>query len=139
MKALGFMVNGEMFAVDVEFVQKVVRNIALTPLPAAPSSIAGIANLKGGVVTLINFSELIGHHSQTNAAHAIILKPFADGYGVAGLLVDSPSNIISFDEEDILPPHAISEAEPLSLISSLAERDGNLYRIIDIESIQNRF
>ncbi|MCL2124874.1 MAG: chemotaxis protein CheW [Oscillospiraceae bacterium] len=139
MNGLSLVADGELFAVDVTVVQKVVRNMAYTPIPAAPDAVAGIANLKGGIVTLLSLAELLGRGRGKQAAHAVILKSFANGNGQMGLLVDNPGNLITIDESEILPPYLTSEEEDISFISGLAELDGKLYRIIDVESIYEKF
>ena len=139
MNGLSLVTNGERFAVDVTAVERVVRNMAFTPIPAAPDAVAGIANLKGGIVTLLSLSELLGRGRSAQAVHAVVFKPFENGNGQMGLLIDSPGDLITVDESEIIPPRATAEGEDESLISGLAEVDGKLYRIIDINSILARY
>ena len=138
MQGLSLLTDGELFAVDVTLVRKVVRNMAFTPVPAAPEAVAGIANLKGGIVTLLNLDELLGRNRGAQAVHAVIFKPFTNGNDQMGLLIDSPGDLITINETKIISPN-ISAEEYNPLISGLTEVDGKLYRIIDVDSIVNRF
>ena len=139
MNGLSLLADGELFAVDVNMVQKVVRNMAFTPVPAAPDTVVGISNLKGGIVTLLSLAELLGHSRSAQAVHAVIFKSFANENGQMGLLIDSPGNLIHIDETEVVPPNKAAAEEDISFISGLAELEGKLYRIIDIDSILNRF
>ena len=139
MNGLSLLADGALFAVDVTGVQKVVRNMAWTNVPAAPDAVVGIANLKGGIVTLLSLSELLGRKRSEHAVHAVIFKPFPNGNGQMGLLIDSPGDLITIDDDDILPPYLAADEIEYSFIKGLAELDGKLYRIIDVESIFNRF
>ena len=139
MNGLSLFADGELFAVDVMLVKKVVRNMAFTPVPAAPDAVAGIANLKGGIVTLLSLAELLGRPRGTQAVHAVIFKSFTDDNGQMGLLVDNPGDLITIDDAEILPPHMTAEDEYRTIISGLAEVDGKLYRLLDIDSIIGMF
>ena len=139
MNGLSLVADGELYAVDVTKVERVVRNMAWTRVPAAPAAVAGIANLKGGIVTLLSLSELLGRGSSEQALHAVIFKSFKKENGQMGLLVDSPGDLIDIIESDMLPSGVAAAGEESSIISGLAEIEGKLYRIIDVDSIPDRF
>ena len=139
MEGLGIVADGELYAVDVRLVDKVARNISYTHVPAAPAAVAGIANMKGRIVTLLSLAELLGRPKSTHAVHAVIFKPHADGNDQMGLLIDNPGNLITIDDAEILPPHLTSEDEDSTIISGLAEIDGKLYRLLDFDSIIGMF
>ena len=137
MEGLGILAEGEHFAVDVTLVQKVVRNIEYTPLPAAPGAVAGIANIKGGIVTLLSLSELLGRGRNANAAHAVVFKPMTNGNDQMGLLIDKPDKLISIIESDIVAPNKSEDDEGIFFISGLAEIGERLYKIINIGLLLN--
>ena len=60
MIVLGFLIDSELFAVDVTYLQKVARKIAIMPVPTAQDSVAGITNIKGRVVTILCLAGLLG-------------------------------------------------------------------------------
>ena len=148
MRGLSFMVDGDFFAADVTLVQKVSRNISVTPVPAAPDTVVGIANIKGKVVTILSLNALLGRNREKNEGwkaaagmhqiNAVIFKPFTDGgdKDITGLLIDKPGDLIDISENKILPP---STEEKQSCVSGMAEIDGKLYRIINIGSIIDEF
>ena len=138
MNGLTLIADGELFAVDVTAVERVVRNMTYTPVPAAPDAVAGIAGLKGGIVTILSLSELLGRGRGEQSNHAVVFKPFASGDSQMGLLIDSPGDLITINDSEIFPPHMAAEAEEGSIISGLAETGGKLYRIIDVYSIPDK-
>jgi len=138
MRGLSFLSDGELFTVDVELVEKIVRNMAYTPLPAVHDTVAGIANMKGGIVTLLSLNRLLGRERSEAASHAVIFKPSKNHLDQMGLLIDKPGSLIEINEDEILPPPLPAE-EKHSCISGMAEAGGKLYRIIHVDSIINRF
>ena len=137
MRCLSFYAGGEFFAVDVTLVQKVVRNMTFTPIPAAPPAVAGIANIKGGIVTLLSLTELLGRERGKRAATAVVFKSLTNENDQMGLLVDQPGDLIDIEESVILPPPLPEEGEEKFCVSGIAETDGKLYRIINIDSIKS--
>jgi len=146
MRGLSFIVDGEFFAVDVTLVQQVSRNMAVTPVPTAPDSVVGIANNKGRVITVLSLTALFGRGREkksethgTQSVYVVIFKSFAGGNDQMGLLIDRPDKLIDIDDDKILPSSLKSGAEEKLFLSGMAELGGQLYRIINIDSIINQF
>ena len=138
MRGLSMIADGELFAVDVTLVEKVVRNVAVTPIPAAPRAVAGLANIKGGVVTMLCLAELFGRKGFKQTRSAVVFKPSTDGNDQMGILVDKPGALIDINDNEILPP-PLEKKEEKSIITGIAEVGGELYRIISIDEIIDRF
>jgi len=139
MRGFSFLADEELYTVDVTLVRQVVRNITFTPLSGVADEIAGIANINGGIVTILNLAELLGLKRGSRAVHAVIFKPFTDGNDQMGLLIDEPGDLIDINENEILPPPLTAGEWKKSCISGMIDVDGRLYRIIDIDSIIKRF
>ena len=139
MEGLSLITDGELYAVDVTAVQKVVRNMPYTRTPAAQDAIAGIANLKGGVITLLCLSVLLGRERNDRAANAIIFKPPERRNNQMGLLVDCLGDLIHISDAAIREQRAAREGEDHALITGYAEIDGKLCRIISTEAITGRW
>jgi len=152
MRGLSFIADGEFFAVDVTLVQKVAGNMTITPVLTAPDTVAGIANIKGRVVTVLNLAALLGRgidyekrEKRVHTVNAVIFKPFTEENDQMGLLIDKPGNLIDISEDRIMPLSsktgrgADSETSEEICLSGMAEADGELYRIVNVDSIINRF
>ena len=141
MKGLSFFVDDQQFAVDATRVEKIIRKMMITKVPAAPDAVAGVTNLKGRIVTVFCLTALLGRRNEANpaAAGAIVFKPLADGGSQMGLLIDRPGALIELDDEAIQPPSLATGAEESCCITGIVETGGALYRIIDIDSIINTF
>jgi len=143
MNALSFYIDDKLYAVDVNTAQKFVRNMAYTPVLAAPKAITGIANLKGRVVTVFNLRELLGqndeqsdeYYNKNNLINAIIFKSLtAGGESQIGLIIDKPGEMIEIDDSLIHPPNLATGAEESQCISGIAEINNQLFRIISLDS-----
>jgi len=145
MRCLSFFTDNEYFAVDVTLVQKVARRMTVTPVPTAPDTVVGIANLKGRVVTLLSLSGLLGRRkksaggSAANTVDAVVFKSFSGGSNQLGLVIDKPGNLIDIEDETISMPSLTAGAEESFCISGIAEVDNMFYRIISIDSIMEKY
>jgi len=145
MRGLSFLADGELFTVDVTLVQKVVRRMSITPVPSAPEAVAGIANMKGRVVTVINLTQLLGHKkkkrrgSSADDVNAIVFKTKFDNDDQMGLIIDKPGNLIDIEDSAIRSPPLTTGMDESICISGIAEVDNNFYRIIDLNSISQRY
>ena len=107
-----FSVSGEMFAVPMGPVQEIIRVPEVARLPLAPPSLAGLANLRGRVLPIVNLREIFNtdareHDDATRALVIDIGQPL-------GFVVDRVSSVISVEP---------SEMEPASAVQSVANAD----------------
>ena len=167
MKVFSFYADGQLFAVDVDRIQKVARKMAVTHVPAAPDAITGIINLKGRVITVFSLCNLLGRKEKrqvnrrksktagsldeiaaasaaANAAAAdvvniVVFKSFSGMEDQMGLIFDKPGVLINIDDETITLPSLAACAEDNCFFSGIAELDNMLYRIINIDSIIDKY
>ena len=97
-----FVVDGQLFGVDVAHVQEVIRPQPLTKVPLAPSSVLGLMNLRGQVVTVLDLRARLELPAYDGAAAATIVCRSGDD--VIGLLVDAVGDVVDATSEQFDPP-----------------------------------
>jgi len=60
MNILVFNIDNQQFAINLSSIERVIRIIQITSQPHAPEHVAGIINLHGEVLPVIDFRTLIG-------------------------------------------------------------------------------
>ncbi len=140
MKALSFYAGGECFAADVSAVSKVARDLGLTPVPAAPEGVAGLAGLKGKVVTMLDLAVLRGAKPSTvrpgDKVNAVVFKGTQAAPDAMGFIIERPGELIEIDPEALARPRLERDLE---FIAGHYEENGTFYSVIDINSIIGRF
>jgi purine-binding chemotaxis protein CheW len=94
-----FAIAGEMFAVPIAPVQEIIRMPAVSQLPLAPSSLDGLANLRGRVLPIINLRRLFGCAERDNddATRALVIN-----LGQAlGFVVDRVASVVTIEPGEI--------------------------------------
>jgi purine-binding chemotaxis protein CheW len=83
-----FMLTPEHYAVEWQYVSEVMFLKDLTPLPGVPAFVAGITNIRGRIVSVVNLKKFLGISSKgiTELNKMIILK---DATMEFGILTDS--------------------------------------------------
>lgn len=94
-----FAVAGEMFAVPIAPVQEIIRMPAVSHLPLAPSTLDGLANLRGQVLPIINLRRLFGcdEHANDDATRVLVIhlgQPL-------GFVVDRVASVVTIEPGEI--------------------------------------
>src|SRR5579872_4314692 len=126
------MIGGQMFGLPILSVQDVFMPDRLTRVPLAPPEIAGVLNLRGRIVTLIDMRRRFGLGEREDAGQpmAIGVELRGESYG---LLIDSVGEVLTLDD-------ATLESNPINLDPQLARMsagihrlDGQLLIVVDVE------
>lgn len=97
-----FQLGDGVFGIDTSLIQEVVMVGELTPVRHAPEYVAGIRNLRGRIITVIDLGVRLGLAAVELAAQSRILIIDWKGEPV-GLLVDQVEDAIPIGEGDLKP------------------------------------
>ena len=109
-------IGGQLFGMPILRVQDVFMPERLTRVPLAPPEIAGVLNLRGRIVTLIDMRCRLGlgQRGDDGSAMAIGVECAGESYG---LLIDQVGEVLTFDD-------AGREPNPTNLESAFGARVG---------------
>ena len=115
------MIGGQLFGLPIVRVQDVFIPERLTRVPLAPPEIAGVLNLRGRIVTLIDLRRRfgLGQREHGTPFMAIGVESRAESYG---LLIDSVGEVLKLDE-------GMREPNPINLDARLARVSSGIYRL----------
>jgi purine-binding chemotaxis protein CheW len=127
-----FYLEKQMYGVDVQSVQEVIRYQDMTDVPLAPDSVVGLINLRGQIVTAIDLRKRLG------------LKPRPDGQlpmnvviqsndEAISLLVDQIGDVQEFDSADFEMPPETVQGVSRSMIKGAYKMSERLLLILDTE------
>ena len=98
-----FALGDALFGIGAAQVQEVVRVGDITPVHHGPPYVAGIRNLRGRIVTVIDLAVRLDLGTVDTGADSRILIVDWQGEPI-GLLVDSVADTISVNTSDLIPP-----------------------------------
>lgn len=128
---LTFLLDGSPYAVPVERVREIVRVRPITPVPRVPADVCGVISLRGEILEVVDLRlRLRLRAAKPGRASRIIVAHTADG-GVAGLLVDGVSEVLSVGD-DALRPASAAEA---GNVASLCANGDRFISLIDLDRV----
>jgi purine-binding chemotaxis protein CheW len=115
------MIGGQLFGLPILRVQDVFAPERLTRVPLAPPEVAGVLNLRGRIVTLIDLRRLLGLEDRKDESQpmAVGVEHGGESYG---LLIDSVGEVLKLDD-------ASREPNPINLDPRLARMSAGIHRL----------
>ena len=127
----------QLFGVNVFKVQEVLRRPPLFLVPGLPAQFAGVADVRGRSVPVLDLGQAIGHPEHDPAAvsdgtHYLVVTEF--NRSIQGFLVSGVERIVNIAVEDVLPPPEPDSAGS-SYLTAITRFHDELIQVIDVESV----
>jgi len=128
------MVGGQLFGLPIVRVQDVFIPERLTRVPLAPPEIAGVLNLRGRIVTLIDLRRRfgLGKAGDGDSSMAIGVESRAESYG---LLIESVGEVLKLDDAAREPNPINMDARLARMSAGIHRLDGQLLIVVDIDRV----
>jgi purine-binding chemotaxis protein CheW len=116
------MAGGQLFGMPIARVQDVFMPDRVTRVPLSPPEIAGVLNLRGRIVTLIDLRSCLGippRDKDARAPMAIGVESRGESYG---LLIDQVGEVLKLQD-------SARESNPINLEPRLARVSSCIFRL----------
>ncbi|MFO1413490.1 MAG: chemotaxis protein CheW [Burkholderiales bacterium] len=131
---LAFRLGTEEYGIDILKVQEIRKYDAVTRIANAPEFIKGVINLRGSIVPIVDLRVKFALESaEYNTFTVVIILNVAER--IVGIVVDSVSDVITLLPETIRPAPEFGAAMDTAYIMGLAELDGRMIIVTDIERL----
>ena len=133
---LSFLLDGKIFAFDVLKTREVLSYTNITPIPCTPVYVAGVLNLRGSVVTVMNFRTKFGMNSAPitdDTAIIIVEANYDDEMVVVGALVDAVKGVLRFEPDQIEAPPKVGMRLSADLINGIGKRHDDFVVILNVD------
>ena len=131
---LTFTLGKEEYGVDILKVQEIRGYDAVTRLPDAPDYIKGVINLRGTIVPVIDLRLKLRLDEARYDAFTVMIVLNVDDR-VVGIVVDSVSDVIPLNAEQIRPKPEFGAAVDTRFISGIGTQDERMLILLDIETL----
>lgn len=103
---LVFILDGKRYAIHLQAVERVVPAVETTPLPEGPDSVAGVINVQGKVIPVLNIRRKFRLDQRAIDVDDNIVIVKGSKWTVA-FAVDSVEGVIERRQEEITPAESI--------------------------------
>jgi purine-binding chemotaxis protein CheW len=129
-----FGVCGQFFAAHVLKIREIRAWSPVTPLPQSPDYVAGMINVRGIVLPVIDLSIWLGWAATDCVARsAIILVEGQDRQ--YGLIVHDVDNIVTLDAKDLQQPGVALDDRLAGSLEGVATIDGHTAMVLDLTKV----
>lgn len=135
---LSFVLDEKLFAFDVLKTREVLSYTKITGIPCTPEYVAGVLNLRGSVVTVMDFRKKFGMGDTVitpDSAIIIVEANYEDEMVVVGALVDAVKGVLRFERDQIEPPPRVGMKLSADLINGIGKRNGDFVVILNVDRV----
>jgi purine-binding chemotaxis protein CheW len=143
-KYLAFRVGDRRYLLEILRVKEVVRLQKMTAMPNSPDAIAGVIDLRGGYVPVLDMRRHTGVEAESARAAAEdeprrrIIVTVLRGR-LAGLLVDELLPVMRVPAADMKAPPRMARDLGYDFLTAMSTRDGEVYMLINSDRLLDRF
>lgn len=129
-----FEVAGQVFALDIMAIREIRAWTPVTKLPRVPAHVAGVVNLRGTVLPVVDLAARLGWTpTEATARHAIIVTQL--GGQVSGWIVESVSDIVTLPGDALQPAPATGSDSLVQFLDGLAAIDDHMVQVLNLAAI----
>jgi len=131
---VGFQVGRETYGVPITSLHEIVRVPEITAVPDAPDYLEGVINLRGKIVSVMDLRKRFGEKQVVLKKQNRILVVEHSGR-LAGLIVDSASEVLKIPADDVESPPAVFQDGGLNCVTGLGKIRGRLVVLLDMNKL----
>jgi chemotaxis signal transduction protein/truncated hemoglobin YjbI len=133
-KLVTFKIDNQSFGIPILQVQDIVEPRMITPVPLAPSAIAGVMNLRGRIVTVINLRRCLGlgDKPESERKMSITVEYKGDLYT---LLVDEIGDVCDLSRRDFENPPTTLSDSLRQICTGIFRLNNDLLVVLDVNRV----
>lgn len=131
---LAFTVGSETYGIEIGNVKEIIGLQPITPLPEAPGHVKGIINLRGRIIPVVSSRLRFGMPEADYTDRTCIVVIQSAGADV-GLVVDSVSEVLPINEENIVPPPALQPSGKAAVVRGIGMVGNDVKLLLDCQTL----
>lgn len=131
---ISFRVADQEYCVDIMSVREIRGWTPATSLPASPSYVLGVINLRGTVLPVVDLAERLGLPRNEPSERHVIVVVWIDGQ-LVGLLVDAVCDILAVSRDMLQPTPDLAARDVQAFVEALIHIDERMIGLIDLDHV----
>ena len=134
MQVVAFRLGNEEYAVDILFVQEIIRLLNTTRVPRSGENIEGVINLRGNIIPIVNLHFEFNLQTSENQEAKRIIVFKLDEFQV-GIIVDEVSEVLRIQGQSIEPAAKVYGTLEADHIRGIAKVNERLLILLDLAKV----
>ncbi len=132
-RLLVFRVGAVQCAVEASVVREIMSMLPTTRIPGARDQVAGVVNIRGRIVTLVDARKCLGQPQQDGDTSLVLLEL---GTRVVGLVVDEVVDLISTSGDTLAERDDLPGIEAV-FVRAVGQYDEQSFALLDTDALLN--
>ncbi len=135
---LTFLLAGEVYAINILHIREIIQYDNLTKVPMVPSFIAGVINLRGRVVPVIDLASRFGKQATelSKRTSIVIIELTGEGQSLLiGIMVDIVNEVLEIENAQIEPAPSFGSSIRTDFIAGMGKIDSRFLILLDVERV----
>lgn len=129
-----FKLEKEYYGISIANVLSIEKPGQATRIPNAPNYVKGVMNLRGDVVPIISLGTKLGIESECSSKNTRIIVVQLNDI-VVGIVVDSSSEVLEIEKENIDKPPTNENNRYIEYISGIGKTPDRLIILLDLSKV----
>jgi purine-binding chemotaxis protein CheW len=131
---LTFVLNKEVYGLEILKVQEIIGMVPITAVPGSPPQLRGVINLRGKVIPVLDLRRKLGleEAEDTEKTCIVLLKVVFDGRTrILGITVDEVCEVLRIVEDQIEPPPCFNVGVRTDHLLGIGKAGGRVILLLD--------
>ena len=133
LQLVGFRVGQQSYALPIESVREIVRPPEITAVPQSPAHVAGVMNLRGRILPVIDLRKRFSMPAETSSKNRVLVTSEEGKF--VGFLVDSASEVLKVLPDAIEPSPKLFGENNERYVTGIARHMGRLVILLDAHKL----
>ncbi len=126
---VGFRLGERDYAFPIDQTREIVELQTITPTPEVPAHVAGVSNLRGQIIPIVDLQRLLIPDSpRTNSKQAVVVE--VNGQ-LTGCLVDSVTRVVRIPQSNIQTADEVLDDHRTRSVDGFARNDDTIMILLD--------
>ena len=117
-----FRVGEEEYVIDLRRIREILQPLPITPVPLAPEFLAGVMNLRGDVIPVVDVRKRLGVPGTSPRSKVLVVNVAGR---LLGLVVDAVAEVVRIPRSEIGPPPLLGVDGPRLFLGVCGARERN--------------
>lgn len=133
---VGFRLGDRDYAFPIDQTREIVELQTITPTPEVPSHVAGVSNLRGQIIPIVDLQRLLIPDSpRTQSKQAVVVE--VNGQ-LTGCLVDSVTRVVRIPQSNIQTADEVLDDHRMRSVDGFARNEDTIMILLDAARLLSR-
>ena len=133
-RLLVFRVGNLACAAEVDQVREILPRLPTTRIPGAPPVVAGLVNVRGTLVTVVEGTRALGQPASPPDVGSTVLIEVGAGKRLVGFTVDEVTDLLVVPSESLEQRTALAGVDP-TLVRAVGRRGDQVVVVLEVDAL----